>query len=88
MSRYQTKPGVILTSICGTHYLVTPKAVSEINETTAVCWKKLEKGSDEEELCEVIKEYFAITDISQLEKDIHELVKALQIREMVVRCAD
>jgi hypothetical protein len=53
MNRYKTRPGVILTSVCGEHLLVAAAAVrdlcpyvTEINETSAFLWRQLTSGAD------------------------------------------
>lgn len=53
MNRYKTRPGVILTSVCGEHLLVAAAAVrdlcpyvTEINETSAFLWRQLTAGAD------------------------------------------
>ena len=67
MTRYRTRPGVVLTEICGAYMLVSAKAnltlcpyVTEINGTSAFLWKRLVKGADELELLEAVKESYEI----------------------------
>ncbi len=69
MTRYRTRPGVVLTDICGAYMLVSAKAnlafcpyVTEINGTSAFLWKRLKKGADELELLEAVKENYDIGD--------------------------
>lgn len=65
MTVYHTRPGVLLTDICGEYMLVAAlKArehcpyVCQINETAAFLWKRLETGATADQLtAELLKEY-------------------------------
>ena len=65
MTMYMTRPGVLLTEICGEYLLVSTKQAreycpyySQINENAAFLWKHLQNGADLESLerC-VLQEY-------------------------------
>ena len=53
MERYETRPGVVLTNICGEYMLLAAKAAREycpymtqLNESSAFLWRLLESGAD------------------------------------------
>ena len=69
MPLYHTRPGVVLTSICGEYVLVAAKAVrdtvppyAQLNESSAFLWRCLESGADEAELEKAVMEEFEIED--------------------------
>ena len=52
MINYKTRPGVVLTEVCGQYLLVSAKEareycpyVNQINETSAFIWKTLQHGA-------------------------------------------
>ena len=70
--RYKTRPGVVLTSICGEYVLVAAKRnlplcpyVTEINETSAFLWEHLISGATLEELESAVAEEYEIEDPAQ-----------------------
>ena len=85
--KYKTLPGVILTGICGKHYLVSPEATIQINETAAFCWKLLEDRAGEEDLCRAMQEQFEDADQEQLRIDAAGLIQSLRARRLIVRCS-
>lgn len=73
--RYQTRKGVVLTSVCGEYLLVSAAAarehcpyVSQINETSAFLWRELEKGRNTEELKQAILDEYAVEEPLSLDE--------------------
>ena len=69
MQRYKTRPGVVLTAICGEHLLVAARSVrdsvpylTQLNESAAFLWKQLEQGADEDALLAAVLEEYEIAD--------------------------
>ena len=83
--KYKTMHGVIMTQICGTHFIVTPEKTMQINETAAFCWKQMEQGVDEEELCQRMQEAFDIEDPELLRSDIRSLTESMYVNHLLVR---
>ncbi len=85
MTRYKTRPGVVLTSIAGQHVLVAAKPArqfcpytSQINETAAFCWRILEQGADADELLTKLAEEYEIEDRTAAREDLNELLEQLR----------
>ena len=83
--KYKTVPGVILTSICDSHFLVAPEETIKVNETAAFFWKKLEQGASVDELVELADESYEIDDMNKLKDDIRDLVDTLMEKHFLVR---
>ena len=69
MTRYKTRPGVVLTSICGEYVLVAASAVREFcpyvmefNETSAFLWERLRHGADLDSLMVALGEEYELDD--------------------------
>ena len=69
MTKYITRPGVVLTEICGSYMIISAKAnltlcpyLTEVNNTSAFLWNRLRKGADEEELLSAVCEEFEVPD--------------------------
>ena len=69
MNRYKTRPGVILTSVCGEHLLVAAAAVrdlcpyvTEINVTSAFLWRQLTSGATLDELMAALDTEYDLPD--------------------------
>ncbi|MBR6007289.1 MAG: PqqD family protein [Clostridia bacterium] len=82
--RYKTRPGVILTSICGEHILVAAKSVldlcpfvTEINETSAFLWKALENGADIEQLMDAVQAEYEIDDPDTVRSAINSFIEQM-----------
>lgn len=67
--RYKTRPGVVLTSICGEYFLVAAESarvfcpyVMEINETSAFLWRHLMSGADLPQLEAAVAEEYEIDE--------------------------
>ncbi len=85
--KYKTAAGIILTSVCGRFFLVTPEETIHINETAAFYWKELEKGTSVDDLCSVSKEIYEIEDTDALRSDINDLIETLRNKKLLVRCS-
>ena len=69
MIRYKTRPGVVLTSVCGQPLLVAAKKlqdrcpyVTELNETSAFLWERLRCGADLNGLMAALGEEYELDD--------------------------
>ena len=69
MTVYKTRPGVVLAEIAGEYVLVSAKAlfeqcpyVTQINETSAFLWERLEGGATLETLLSAVAEEFELDD--------------------------
>lgn len=67
--RYKTRPGVVLASVCGQELLVAAEAaravcpaLTEINETSAFLWRRLEEGSNVGDLEAAVAEEYEVED--------------------------
>lgn len=83
--KYKTVPGVVLTSVCGSHFLVSSKNTMQVNETVVFYWKQLEHGASEEELIEAAKEQYEIDDMETLQQDIGHILHSLMEMHMLKR---
>ena len=83
--RYRAMPGVIFASVCESLFLVTADEIIRINEMTALCWEKLKKGTDVDELVIMATETYEVADIKSLREDIMNLLESLISRGLVVR---
>lgn len=86
--KYKTYPGTVLTSSCGSYYLITSENTTCINETAAFIWKQLEKGADETELYEAVKNSYEIEDVNLLNNDIHTLIEFLFNHHLIKRYSE
>ncbi len=69
MEQVVTRPGVVLTQICGEYLLLAAKAAREhcpymtqLNESSAFLWRELERGADPRELERAVLEEYEIED--------------------------
>ena len=69
MARYITRPGVVLTEICGSYMIISAKAnlplcpfLTEVNNTSAFLWNRLRNGADEDELLKAACEEFEVPE--------------------------
>ena len=81
MKRYNTRPGVVLTTVAGQYVLVAAKQlreicphVTQINDTAAFCWRILEQGSDLDELMEKVSAEYEVEDPEELRQDLLSLL--------------
>lgn len=85
MIKYKTIPGMVITQICGSYFLVTTKETIAINETAYICLRCLKQGSDINELCSAIEEQYDIADHENLLLDVHNLIADLLSRKLIMR---
>ena len=81
MRRYRTRPGVVLTEICGEYLLVAALSihdsvpyVTQLNESSAFLWKKLEGGADEQTLEQSVLEEYEIEDRAAARAAIRDFI--------------
>lgn len=81
MELYKTRPGVVLTSICGEYYLVAAKSiiglcpyVTQINETSAFLWKKLAEGATAEQLENAVYKEYEVEHPDELHDTINGML--------------
>ncbi|MBR6109460.1 MAG: PqqD family protein [Clostridia bacterium] len=91
MSKFRTRPGVVLTNICGEHILVAAKAavpdcpfVTRINEESAFLWEKLKGGADEDELLRAVEKEFETDDPEALRGAIQAFLKQMSEMHLLV----
>ncbi len=82
---YKAKPGVIMASVCGRYWLVTPKKRTELNDTAAFYWKELEKGITFSGLKEKVMKEYEIEDEHQLDIEIYALINELQKNHLIIQ---
>ena len=85
MTVYKTRPGLVLTEIAGEYVLVAAKAlhkicpyVTQLNETSAFLWRKLEQGAALEELERAIEEEYEIDDSAAAHAAIESFVRQMK----------
>lgn len=81
--KYKTKDGIVLTEIGGKLLLISAEAlhasipyVTEINETTATCWRLLEDGLSESDLIHHFLDEYDVED-ELISADIHRLLDTM-----------
>ena len=84
MVKYKTRPGIVLTDICGENVLVAASAlaglcpyVTQINESSVFLWKQLEKGADAEQLVAAVEAEFEVDDREALRTVIDGFIKQM-----------
>ncbi len=84
MTRYKTRPGVVLTAICGEHVLVAAAAirdlcpyVTEINETSAFLWQQLTHGADLDGLMAALDSEYDIPDPSAARQAVEAFLRQM-----------
>ena len=95
MMKYETRPGVVLTSICGEYLLVGTKEArehcpyfSQISESAAFLWKQLQSGADLESLERAVLQEYEIEDPAQARELIREFVEQMWERGYLLRKGD
>lgn len=91
MQRYITRPGIILTSICGEYFLVATAEnlphcpyITELNETSAFMWKQLQKTADMKTLMEAVEEEYEVDDKEVLEQSIANFLAQLLEKNLIL----
>lgn len=84
MVRYRTRPGVVLTYICGEYVLVAAKSilsvcpyVTQVNETSAFLWQHLVDGATTEQLEAAVSEEYEVDDPAQLRDAIDSFIRQM-----------
>lgn len=83
--KYSLTPGTILTSVCGSYFLVSARQSVEINETTAFYIRHLETGAGKDDLLSAAKEVYELDDDGNASRDIDELLTFLLKNRFLVR---
>ena len=85
MTSYKTRPGVVLTGIAGEYVLVAAKAlldicpyVSQINESSAFLWRKLEQGASPEQMEAAVAEEYEIDDPDTVRTAIRDFIEQMK----------
>ena len=84
MTSYKTRPGVVLTEIAGEYVLVAAKAlldicpyVTQINESSAFLWKRMESGASLAELESTVAEEYELEDPAAVREAIRGFVQQM-----------
>ena len=84
MERYKTRPGVVLTEIAGQYLLVAAKSlldgcpyVTQINESSAFLWKRMETGANLKELEKAVEEEYELEDPAAAAEAIRGFVQRM-----------
>lgn len=82
MTVYKTRPGIILTEICGEYVLIAARALldqchylTQVNESSAFLWKQLEQGATLDDLIVAVKEEYETVDADNTEGVISEFIR-------------
>lgn len=81
---YKTRPGVVLTTVCGENLLVAAKAaaaecpyVTQINDTSAFLWERLVGGNDVEGLMAAVAEEYEVAEPDMIRSAIESFIKEM-----------
>ncbi len=84
MTRYKTRPGVVLTSICGEYVLVAASAVrklcpyvTELNETSAFLWEHLCGSVDLDGLMTALNEEYELDDSTAARQAVEDFLRQM-----------
>ncbi len=84
MERYETRPGVVLTNICGEYMLLAAKAAREycpymtqLNESSAFLWRRLESGAGPEEMERAVLKEYEIEDPAAAREAIRNFLEQM-----------
>ncbi len=83
--KYSLTPGSILTSVCGSYFLVSARQSIEINDTTAFYIRQLEKGVNKDDLLSAAKEAYELNDDESTSHDIDDLLAFLLKNRFLMR---
>lgn len=82
MTVYRTRPGIILTEICGEYVLIAARGLldrcrylTQVNESSAFLWKQLEKGATLEDMMTAVKEEYEIADDDDTKDVISDFIR-------------
>lgn len=83
--RYRTRRGAVLTKICGEYLLVAAQSlrdslpyVTQLNESSAFLWKKLESGADEQTLEQCVMEEYEVEDRDAARAAIRDFMEQMR----------
>ena len=83
--RYRTRRGAVLTKICGEYLLVAAQSlrdslpyVTQLNESSAFLWKKLESGADEQTLEQCVLEEYEVEDRDAARAAIRDFMEQMR----------
>ena len=83
--RYRTRPGAVLARICGEYLLVAAQSlrdslpyVTQLNESSAFLWKKLESGADEQTLEQCVMEEYEVEDRDAARAAIRDFMEQMR----------
>ena len=84
MAKYKTRPGVVLTTVCGENLLVAAQSalefcpyVTQLNDSSAFLWKKLAAGVDSDRLLNEVEADFEVEDPDALRIAIDSFIKQM-----------
>ena len=84
MTRYKTRPGVVLTAVCGEYVLVAASAaqafcpyVTELNETSAFLWERLRFGANLDDLMSALNEEYELEDSAAAQQAVEEFLRQM-----------
>ncbi len=93
--KYVSRKGIVLCEIAGQYALVSAQHLREevpyaiaVNDTCAFCWKCLEEGADEEELCRKLCEEFEADDVNDVRRDVESLLSQLKEHKYIQEVSD
>jgi hypothetical protein len=91
MGRMRTRPGVVLTEICGEYVLVSAKAIAKdcpfvtcINEESAFLWTQLINGADEDELVAAVNAEYEVDSLDTLLDAIRGFLREMNERNLLI----
>ena len=83
--RYRTRPGAVLAKICGEYLLVAAQSlrdslpyVTQLNESSAFLWEKLEGGADEQTLEQCVMEEYEVEDREAARAAIRDFMEQMR----------
>ena len=95
MDQFETRPGVVLTQICGEYMLLAAKAAREdcpymtqLNESSAFLWRLLESGADRAALERAVLEEYEIEDPAAAGEAIRIFIEEMLQRGYLLRKGD
>ena len=84
MVKYRTRPGIVLTDICGENVLVAASSltglcpyVTQINDSSVFLWRLLQNGADAEQLAAAVEAEFEVDDPKALRSVIYDFIKQM-----------
>ena len=83
--RYRTRCGAVLARICGEYLLVAAQSlrdslpyVTQLNESSAFLWEKLESGADEQTLEQCVMEEYEVEDRDAARAAIRDFMEQMR----------